>query len=120
MATWPGTLPQSPFLGVSDKRNKAVARTEMDTGPPKMRRRFTAAVREIDVGMFLTGAQRTTFDTFFITTLKEGALSFDWTDPNDGATASMRFREPPAWQQIRAGSPDAKLWQSSLKLEILP
>ncbi|KKM24795.1 hypothetical protein LCGC14_1601510 [marine sediment metagenome] len=120
MVAWPATLPQSPYLKVTETRQSATLRSAMDAGPPKVRRRFTAAVRHIDVVMFLTGPQKTTFDTFFNTTISEGAVSFDWTDPISGGTVSMRFREPPAWTQVRAGTVANKLWQAVFALEILP
>ncbi len=120
MVAWPASLPQSAFLKVAEVRQSAVIRTAMDSGPAKLRRRFTAAVRNLDVAMFLDGTQKATFDTFFNTTLAEGALSFDWTDPVTDSTISMRFREPATWNQIRTGTVANRLWQADLALEVLP
>jgi hypothetical protein len=120
MVAWPATLPQSPFLAVREARQPAVVRSAMDAGPPKVRRRYTAAVRNLDVAMFLDGTQKATFDTFFNTTLAEGSLPFDWTDPVSGNTVSMRFREPAAWAQVRAGTVANRLWRADLPLEVLP
>lgn len=120
-AAWPASLPQSPFLPVTDQRQTAVVRTSMDAGPPKMRRRFTAAVRQITLGMFLTGAERAVFDAFFATTLEEGALPFTWTDPVDDSSVDLRFVEPPAFTLVRPDSAaSGRLWSASFKLEILP
>ncbi len=120
MATWPASLPTEGFSGVSDQRNPAILRSKMDQGPAKQRQIFTAAVRELSVPMFFTGTERQTFDTFFITTLSEGALSFDWVDPVTDATISMRFMEPPSFQHIGGGTPADRTWQATFKLEILP
>ena len=120
MVAWPPTLPQKQFLGLRDERQSGRLRTSMDTGPAKQRRRFTAATRNIGVPIVLDGAQRQTFDTFFITTLEEGVLSFDWEDPVDDTTISMRFISFPPFELISGGIPDERMWQAVMTLEILP
>lgn len=120
MAVWPVTLPQSLVMPVTEKAQVAFVRSAMDSGPPKVRQRFTAAVRHIDGEIFLNGTQKATFDTFFETTISNGSISFDWIDPSDGTTVSMRFREPPRWAQVRSGTIANKLWQATLMLEIVP
>lgn len=120
MASWPGTLPQNQFRGLSDEREVAVVRSNMDAGPAKQRRRFSAAVRTLTVPIILNGAQKQTFDTFFITTLAEGALSFAWTDPVTDSALNLRFTKPPKWVLQVGGSTSARLWQAELPLEILP
>lgn len=123
MPDWPSSLP-SPGMPLADARQPAVLRSSMDAGPPKQRRRFTAAIRHVDTVLLLTGSDRRTLDDFFIDDLAEGALAFDWTDPASDATdptVSMRFRAPIEWD-LAAGDddPDARLWRGRLQLEILP
>ena len=120
MAVWPVSLPQTPFLGLRDQRQDARLRTEMDVGPAKMRRRHTAAVRNITATTLLTGTQRATFDTFYKTTLSEGALAFDWVDPVDGTTTSFRFVSPPPFEVVKGGTTATRLWRLTMNLEILP
>lgn len=120
MTAWPASLPTEGFSGVGIERKTAVVRSSMDSGPAKQRARFTAAVRELQVPMFFTGTELQTFDTFFITTLSEGALSFDWLDPVNDSTVSMRFMEPPKFQQVSGGASADRVWRSTFKLEILP
>lgn len=115
MPSWPSSLPQAQFIPATDQAQNAVLRTQMDTGPSSRRNRFTAVSRNITVGMMLTVAQRQTFDSFYNTTLKHGALSFDWVDPVGGATVSMVFAEPPKWSSVGGIH-----WWSDLNLEILP
>jgi hypothetical protein len=120
MPTWPATLPNQ-FVGLTDKRQDAVARTPMDAGPQSRRARFTAASREFHTPIFLTGAQRAIFDQFFIVDLIEGTLAFDWEDPVTDATISLSFRAPPEWSLFRGASdPERRVWQASLELEIQP
>lgn len=115
MVAWPGSLEQRQFTGVIEERQQAALRSSMDSGAPKVRRLFTAALRFIDIPMVFTAAQRATFDTFFITTLNEGTISFDWTDPvDDTTTVSFRFRNPPKMTKIGGE------WRTILNLEVLP
>ncbi len=121
MAVWPASLPQHAFLPVTEFRQTAVLRTSMDSGPAKVRKRFTAAVRHLDFDMVLDGTQRATFDTFFATTIDEGATVFDFPDPVDGATIEVRFRENVSWNQIQVGATGAeRSWRGKMKLEVLP
>ena len=120
MASWPATLPQKQFIGLSDQALDAVARTSMDSGPPSRRNRFTAVPRQVKVRIVLTGAQRQTFDSFFASTLSNGALSFDWEDPVTDASVSFVFRGPPKWTLTRGGTPDKRHWEADLDMEIQP
>lgn len=120
MTTWPIGLP-SLGADVSDKRQDAKLRSQMDVGPAKQRRRFTSAVRDIETTLIVTGAQRATLDALYITDLEEGALPFDWTDPADGSTVAFRFVSPIEYG-LAAPNPTAanRIWRAALKLEILP
>ena len=122
MPVWPATLPQAPLVsGLSMKDDDAVLRTPMDAGPPSRRNRFTAITQSVRASIHLTGAQKTVFDTFYRTTLHNGALSFDWTDPGTGATVSYAFKAPPEFAMVRPhGDPLERLWVGSLDLEIQP
>jgi hypothetical protein len=66
----------------------------MDTGPAKIRRRFTKSLRRFDISMMMTAAQVTTFETFWNDTLKGGSLPFDWLHPRTRVAATLRFRLP--------------------------
>jgi len=120
MPAWPATLPQDQFLGLIDVDQDAVLRTPMDTGPPTRRNRFNAITRTVDVPLTVDGAQRQTFDTFFRTTLKNGALAFDWEDPVTDVIVSFAFRGPPSWVLLSGGAVSDRRWGSTLNLEIQP
>jgi hypothetical protein len=83
MATpWPATLPQCPILnGLSEQRQRNVAAFQPDIGPPKMRRRSTAASVLTSVVFKMSTTQLTAFNTFYETTLSDGTLPFDWAHP---------------------------------------
>jgi hypothetical protein len=115
MATFPATLPAPLISSYAEQRQNQVLRTEMDAGIPKVRRRFTAALTNLQVSWVLTDTQLSTLETFFVTTLLGGATAFDWTHPRTGAAVSARFVEPYA---IKALRPD--LFEVSAKVEVLP
>jgi len=122
LPAWPGGLPQNQFIGVADVLDKGVmVRTNMDAGPAKQRPRFSAGVRTITCPIEMTGTQKGTLETFGITTLSMYALPFTWTDPETDATVNFRFTEPPKFTlDVGNATPGARLWKSSLMLEILP
>ncbi len=115
MAIWPSGLPQRPLAeGFTESAVPSVVRTDMDVGPAKMRRRYTAEVRVYSMGLLLTTAQVATLETFYYTTL--GCVDeFDWVDHRTGSTVSYRFRSPPQYGEAGPG-----YWRTVLDLEVLP
>jgi hypothetical protein len=115
-ATWPASLPQALlYEGAQEKAPNEVVRTQMDAGPPKVRRRFTAGVRGFPGQLSLTKAQVQTLDDFYLVTLQGGALKFSWRHPRTGAAVDLRFVEPPSYS---AAADD--VWKAALSLELLP
>lgn len=119
MPNYPTTLPNQ-FLGLRDKKEDNVLRTQMDAGPSFSRRRYTAVSRTLGVPVVFNGAQRVIFDDFFRDDLKDGSLSFDWTDPVDDSTVTFRFTKPPEFTTMRGGQPAERIYRATLALEILP
>lgn len=120
MATWPASLPQKQFLGLTVQDQDAVLRTPMDGGPPTRRARFTARVRKVSCPIKINGTQLQTFETFYHTTLEAGSQEFDWEDPITDATVSFAFTAPPRWAISRGGVPGSRIWSATLELEIQP
>lgn len=117
MPTWPGTLPQSPDAdGYTESPPDVLLRTQMDAGPPKVRRRSTAGPRSVGMRMTLSLDQVQTLDDFFWTTCQAGALPFDWVHPRTGNAATFRWRSPPRYE----GSGSDEAWRATLDLEIVP
>lgn len=121
MPIFPGTLPQHFEVGVQDTRQQGFIRSQTETGPFKQRKRFTATSRFLSGTMLFTGTQRATFDTFYKTTLSEGTDAFDFTDPADFSTASVRFVTAPTCSAVAGGgTAGTAQWRFSLTLEVLP
>lgn len=118
-AAWPGGLPQTTLLGVRDQRGSATVRFTNDAGPAQVRKLFSNATRTIQRRIVLTNAQRVIFDTFFVDTLEEGSLPFDFADPVTGATVSYRFLQPVEWTHIGMTA-SGPFCEGTLVLERLP
>lgn len=123
MSAWPGDLPQEQFIGTSVQRETGMIRTNMDVGPAKTRRRFTACVIRVQCPLVLTNSQKSVFNAFYRDTLQEGTLPFDWSDPLADSLVSYRFVSAPQFRLVRGDSNSdisTRLWQTTLVLEILP
>jgi len=92
MPTWPGGLPQKPLINAyGETFGNHLISTPVDDGPPIVRK-FTTSTPDIYTFRFLmTTAQRVTFETFFKTTVNQGADTFDWAHPITGTTETWRF-----------------------------
>ena len=102
-ATWPVGLPsdRGPLIGFSEEIQDNVIRTQMDTGPGKVRRRFTYAPSHYTMRFVFNTADTATFKAFFNTTLLSGVRTFDGlNNPRTGANATWRFLEPPTINNI--------------------
>jgi len=114
---WPTELPQQLFVnGYSQSFAETTIKSDMDAGPAKVRRRFTAGIEPISGKMVMTAAQLTMLETFYNTTLLGGSLRFSWTKPPaHTAACEMRFTESPSWTAV-----EPEVYEVSLSLEILP
>lgn len=115
MAVWPASLPQRALLAdFAEAADTNVIRSDMEFGPGKVRRRYTAEVKVYQVGLMLTTAQVATLETFYDSTL--GAVDpFDWLDQRTLTAAVYRFRSRPEYRPVGGG-----WWRTSLALEKLP
>lgn len=82
MILWPHVLPQ--YLqqsGYSEQLANQMLRTQMDAGPAKARRRFTAAPRPLTGDIIVTAAQLIFFRAWYDSVLLGGTLRFGWVEP---------------------------------------
>lgn len=78
--------------GFAVKRESALLRSEMESGPPKQAKVRSRVMIERPVRVIVeTLADYNSFVTWFSTTINEGNDWFDWTDPVDGVTKAVRF-----------------------------
>lgn len=101
---WPATLYGYILAdGFQEITPDNLIRTEMEVGPAKVRRRGTAAVRKFSVQMFFTAAKLATFETFYVTTSKNGSLAFSYYAPRTKTLADHRFASIPSYSQRDSG-----------------
>lgn len=115
--TWESSLPQRFLMAnYGQSLPDVTIKSNMDAGPAKVRRRFTAGIEPISGKMVMTAAQLTMLETFYNTTLLGGSLRFSWTKPPaHTAACEMRFTESPSWTAV-----EPEVYEVSLSLEILP
>lgn len=94
--TWPPSLQQK--LNQAQFKygfGNTTIRSDTDTGPVKVRARFTKGVDILSCSINLKFADFTTFETFFKTNLNGGAGTFTFNHPFTGVPTVFRFKEPP-------------------------
>jgi len=95
-AAWPGSLPSYvQEQGYGEMLPDTNLESQMDTGPAKIRPRFTTANRRFTWIIRMDATQAAAFETFWDTTLKKGSLPFDWVHPRTRVVMTFRFRRPP-------------------------
>lgn len=67
--------------------------------------------------MILTAEQMAEFDDFYVATLLDGALPFDWIHPINGLGATYRFNSYPSFSIVL--SADGQLHQTTMDLELI-
>lgn len=102
MPAWPATLPQFVLeSGYQEQLQDQVIETQMETGPVKVRRRFTKSIRTFQCQMLMTAAQQAAFESFWQNDCLGGSISFTWVHPRTRVAATFRFRTPaPQYQTI--------------------
>ena len=116
MTIWPDTLPAAPLLeDFQELLPETAIRTDMDTGPAKVRQRSTAGTGALMVSYLLSAAETITLDAFYRTTLSGGATAFDYTHPRTGTSLSCRFTRPPEYAPL-----NGNYFKATLALEVLP
>jgi len=114
--SWPSSLPATPLMGNFEEAfPNQVVRSQLDVGPPALRRRSTMTITQMSVTFGLTQAQATTLTVFFETTLVYGTHAFKWYNPRTGCTIAARFIEPPV-----LNARHFYWYTASLKLETFP
>lgn len=116
MIDWPEEL--SEYLLVDSYQETlpdTVIRTQMDVGPPKVRRRSTSAPRLISGTLRLDSDKLGIFEAFYLNTTAGGSLPFNWTSPRTGELVVAQFTDTPRYMPV-----SGLTWDVNISLEILP
>lgn len=121
---WPSGLSPVQAQGYRETQQPNTIRSEVAAGPAKVRRRFTAAVRVLDVTWAMTAEQLKTFQAFFDDDLASGSLEFLLPSPRyglsgTGNTVRARFLVEGGAYNV-AYNAEQRAWQVTARLELLP
>jgi hypothetical protein len=115
MASWPETLPSFEQDGFTYIPEDNIIRTSVDQGPVKTRPKSTAVSTLMTGNMIMKRTEYATLVSFYTTTTVFGSIEFDFEDPVDNVTKSVKFAAPP---EITATS--AEWFTVSIRMEIQP
>lgn len=92
MATWPASLPVARTSGYTLEYVSRIARTDMDAGAARTRRRFTSAPDEVKIAFVFSAAEMAAFRLFWDGAWAQGAA---WIvmPIADGYSAGVENRE---------------------------
>ena len=103
--SWPISLQQVLNEdSFSFKGGDTVLRSDTDTGPNKVRRRFTNSIDTMSASINITSAEYTTFINFFDITLNGGVNVFQLNHPITGVLSDWRFIGSYTISSIRGGN----------------
>ena len=95
--TWPATLQQLLNRdSFSLQKQDTKIRTNVETGPIKSRRRFSAPQIKMNCQIWVNDDVYSDWVTFFDTTLEDGNLTFDFDHPITGVSMEWRIVGTPA------------------------
>lgn len=119
---WPATLPLYPLTrGYEETSPTLTIRTQMETGPPKVRKRFTSGITQIKCLFILIGSQTQQLDQFYTGPAAGGAEPYEWVHPRTRQTINVRFLSPPMYRSVEALQPFQHwYWEAEISVEVLP
>lgn len=122
--TWPVSLTRTPRVSsLSEEAPDVLVRSEVDVGPPKLRRRFTGDRRKFTIELDLRRSEVATFDAWFLnnsTGAGGGSRSFSWKLPRTGAAADFRFLSVPTYRPRAPRVDGSEWWLVAFDVEMLP
>ena len=121
MLLWPTAIPQAPQRdGWSDSAPDNLLRSDMESGPAKVRRRGNAKPYVAQATYVMNDEEAAIFEAFALQTLAGGALAFDWWHPV--LRRYVRARLVPAGEGLFSRSywNGTYAWQYSLTIEYWP
>jgi hypothetical protein len=113
--SWPAGLPETLILaGLKGQYVDPVIRTDMDTGPQKLRLRYTRPPKNYSGVITTDETGRESLEYFYRVTTRYGALRFNFVNPQTLEVREFRFKAPP--EEASAGD---GVWNINLQLEEL-
>lgn len=106
------------LTGYSQKRESALMRTEMESGPPKQAKVKTKpmVVRAATI-LLKSKSDLAAFEAWYVSEINEGSSWFTFTDPITKATTQARIRDGGYTAAPSSGDAAAGTWQIQLQIE---
>ena len=121
MPVWPTILPQAPAKdGFSDACPSNLLRSDMDSGPAKVRRRGSAKPRTVSCTYVFSDVEADAFEEFVNNTLYDGSICFDWWHPVLARYVRARLVPQSDSLYSREYFNSSLSWQYALTLEYWP
>lgn len=120
-AVWPLVLPQETFKdGYSREIPDQTIRSDMDTGPAKVRYRGGHMPETVSMTLVLTEEQRDALVDFATETTKGGALPFEFPNPENPQQYVLARFVPASNKTLFSISQyqNSIKWQIAIKLEL--
>nr|DAY74277.1 MAG TPA: minor tail protein [Caudoviricetes sp.] len=87
----------APDYPLQEALEDAVLRSNMEDGTVKTRPKFTRNRKTFEIKWgHMTDVQKQTFENFYVSSLKNGSLPFNWIHPQTGKAYVVVFSEPPS------------------------
>jgi len=117
---WPttGNFPQVPQKGFTESVGVNIIRSQMDSGPAKMRRRSNAP-NTMSLSFILTTAQVSTLETWIKNDIK-GVARFGFTHPRTQAIIEARLVPSGDSELFQLKYLAPGYWETSFTFEVLP
>jgi hypothetical protein len=117
MAAWPDTLPKPLLNGYGMEPQDAVIKTNMEAGPKRYRKRFTAVPYDLELSFVMTAAQMAIFKDFWHNQINLGAdwFTFNGLNLGNGFTVNSEVH---AVMPYKASLIDPLKWQVNLSIEV--
>lgn len=116
--TWPNSLPQSPQKGFTESGGVLIARTPMDAGPAKQRRKGKKP-STLSLTFIMTTQQVADLKNFAENTLS-GTARFGFTHPRTGTIEEVRILPSNDGDLYSFSYIAPGFYNVSLQLEVLP
>lgn len=118
MATWPSTLPIPLLNGYELETADPTARTDMDSGAARVRRRNTGAPDGITLNLLLTDSEMVIFRAFWDTDWQQGA-AWVYFPVRDGLATGLGSKEcRPQKGSFKAALIKSNVWKVQLTVEV--
>lgn len=116
MIAWPATLPQNAERpGYQSGTGDGRIRSQTDSGIAKLRRRFSAVPRPLQLQLTMTWTELDAFKTFVASDLVGGTLPFTFPSQEGAGTWTVQLgQNMPTWVASK------NKWLVTLDLVILP